>query len=248
MDADSKVVPKYYRISRQIIERIRSGELRPGMRVPSENELIRRHGISNTTARKALYEIEAEGWCTRVKGKGTFVRERSVQRSATRILAFTRNMREAGYTPSTRVLDARRVEKGYSAIINGRRYAMTGPVYKIHRLRFADETPMMIEVRYISLEFCPGIESKDFTGSLYEIYEKDYGLHLVEIQQMLSTIMLDATTQRFFDLSESVPALRVEGVTFCGKEMILEMEDSIYRGDKYRFSVSARPGTNNHAW
>jgi len=86
MDAESKIVPKYYRISRQIIERIRSGELRPGMRVPSENELIRRHGISNTTARKALHEIEAEGWCTRVKGKGTFVRERSVQRSATRIL------------------------------------------------------------------------------------------------------------------------------------------------------------------
>ena len=38
-----------------------------------------------------------------------------------------------------------------------------------------------------------------------------------------------------------IPAFRVEGVTFCGKEMILEMEDSIYRGDKYRFSVCALP-------
>jgi GntR family transcriptional regulator len=246
MDSNSTAVPKYYRISRQIIERIRIGELRPGMRIPSENELIQEYGISNTTARKALYEIEAEGWCTRIKGKGTFVRERSVQRSATRILAFTRNMLEAGYTPSTRVLDARRVEKGYSATINGRRYVMAGPVYKIHRLRFADEIPMMIEVRYISLEFCPGIETKDFTGSLYDIYEKAYGLHLVEIQQMLSTIMLDAGTQRFFDLSGPVPAFRVEGVTFCGKEMILEMEDSIYRGDKYRFSVSAKPERSNH--
>ena len=143
--------------------------------------------------------------------------------------------------PSTKVLDARRVEPGYGAMINGRRYTMAGPVYKIHRLRFADATPMMIEVRYISLRFCPGIEAKDFTGSLYEIYEKDYGLHLVEIQQVLSTIMLDAVTQQFFDLTEPVPAFRVEGVTFCGKEMILEMEDSIYRGDMYRFSVCARP-------
>jgi len=63
---------------------------------------------------------------------------------------------------------------------------------------------------------------------------------------MLSTIMLDGLTQRFFDLSQSVPAFRVEGVTFCGKEMILEVEDSIYRGDKYRFSVCARPQRNNH--
>jgi GntR family transcriptional regulator len=235
-------VPKYYRISREIIARIRSGELRAGMRIPSENELIERYGISNTTARKALHEIEAQGWCTRVKGKGTFVRERNVHRSANRILGFTRNMREAGFTPSTRVLDARRVEAGYAADINGRRYTMNGPAYKIHRLRFADEVPMMIEVRYISLEFCPGIETKDFTGSLYDIYEKDYGLHLVEIKQVLSTIMMDTVTQRFFDLTKPAPAFRVEGVTFCGKEMILEMEESIYRGDKYRFSVRATPG------
>lgn len=241
MGSEGTTIPKYYRISREIIARIRAGELRPGMRVPSENELIREYGISNTTARKALYEIEAEGWCTRVKGKGTFVRDRDVHRSANRILAFTRNMLEAGYTPSTKVLDARRVEKGYAATVNGRRYTMAGPVYKIHRLRFADETPMMIEVRYISLRLCPGIERKDFSGSLYDIYERDYGLHLVEIQQMLSAVMLDPVTQRFFDLAEPVPAFRVEGVTFSGKEMILEMEDSIYRGDKYRFSVCAKP-------
>ncbi|OHB65527.1 MAG: hypothetical protein A2Y76_04555 [Planctomycetes bacterium RBG_13_60_9] len=241
MGPESTTVPKYYRISREIIERIRAGELRPGMRVPSENELIHEYGISNTTARKTLHEIEAEGWCTRIKGKGTFVCEKNVHRSANRILGFTRNMREAGFTPSTKLLNARRVDKGYAAIINGRRYAMSGPVYKIHRLRFADEAPMMMEVRYISMRFCLGIEAKDFTGSLYDIYENDYGLHLVEIQQMLSTIMLDAATQRFFDLSRPVPAFRVQGATFCGKEMILEMEDSIYRGDMYRFSIRARP-------
>ena len=99
----------------------------------------------------------------------------------------------------------------------------------------------MLEVRYISMEFCPDIAGQDFTGSLYEIYQKHYGLSLVEIQQILSTVMIDAGTQRFFDVSEPICAFRVAGVTFCGKEMILEMEDSIYRGDKYRFSVCAKP-------
>ena len=234
-------VPKYYRISRQITDMIRSGKLNPGMRIPSENEIIKKYQVSNTTARKILREIEAAGWVTRIKGKGTFVRERNVQRSANRILGFTKNMLEAGYIPSTKVLDARKVKTGYSVTINGRRYVMPGPVYKIHRLRFADEIPMMIEVRYISPQFCPGIEKQDFTGSLYEIYEKQYGLNLVEIHQMLSTIMVDGGTQGFFDVHEPIPAFKVEGVTFCGKEMILEMENSIYRGDKYRFCVSAKP-------
>lgn len=38
-----------------------------------------------------------------------------------------------------------------------------------------------------------------------------------------------------------IPGLRVDGVTFCGKEMILDMEDAIYRGDTYRLSVCAWP-------
>jgi len=241
MISEAANVPKYYQISRQIIAAIRSGRLKPGMQIPSENEIIKEYSVSNTTARRCLQEIESAGWAARIKGKGTFVRERNIRRSATRILGFTRNMIEAGYTPSTKVLDARRVAKGYSATINGRRYVIPGPVYKIHRLRFADDIPMMLEVRYISMEFCPNIDKKDFTDSLYEIYQKHYGLSLVEIQQILSTVMIDAGTQRFFDVDEPICAFRVKGVTFCGKEMILEMEDSIYRGDKYRFSVCAKP-------
>ncbi|MHC4508423.1 MAG: GntR family transcriptional regulator, partial [Planctomycetota bacterium] len=146
MIEDATIVPKYYQISRQIIAEIRSGRLKPGMQIASENEIIREYGVSNTTARRSLQEIERAGWGIRIKGKGTFVRERNVQRSAARILGFTRNMIEAGYTPSTKILDARKVAKGYSGSVNGRRYVMRGPVYKIHRLRLADDIPMMLEV------------------------------------------------------------------------------------------------------
>jgi GntR family transcriptional regulator len=232
-------LPKYYTISREIIADIKSGKLEPGMRVPSENEIINRYEVSNTTARKILREIEIAGWASRIKGRGTFVREGKVERSANKILSFTKNMIEAGFAPSTKVLDGRLIETGYSAEIGGRRYTMKGPVYKIHRLRFADDIPMMMEVRYISLQLCPGIEKEDFTGSLYDIYKKKYGLDLAEINQMLSAVTMEAGVRSFFDLQEAVPAIRVEGVTFCGKEMILEMEDSLYRGDKYKFSVSA---------
>jgi len=220
---------------------IRSGEIGLGMQIPSDNQIISQYGVSNTTARKIHQEIESTGWATRIKGKGTFVRERNVQRSANRILGFTRNMIEAGYRPATKVLDTSKIKAGYEATINGRRYTMVGPVYKIHRLRSADDIPMMIEVRYISMQFCPDIEQQDFSGSLYGIYEKHCGLQLCEIRQSLSAVMIDAVTRSFFNVQKPIPAFRVEGATFCGKEMILEMEDSIYRGDKYRFSVCATP-------
>jgi GntR family transcriptional regulator len=238
---DQQSIPKYFQISQDIIAQINCGKLKPGMKIPSENEIISQYRVSNTTARKILQHIESAGLASRVKGKGTYVTQRNIERSATRILGFTRNMIEAGHHPSTKLLDARKVLKGYSAVINGRRYSMKGPVYKIHRLRFADDIPMMLEVRYISLQFCPNIWKMDFKRSLYEIYERQYGLQLAGVNQMLSAIMLDSGVKDFFDIENPIPGFRVEGITFCGREMILEMEDSVYRGDKYRFSVIAKP-------
>ena len=68
---------KYLQISQDIIERIMNGELAPGDRVPSEHELMQQYGVSTTTARKSLLNIELKGWVIRIKGKGTFVLNRS---------------------------------------------------------------------------------------------------------------------------------------------------------------------------
>ncbi len=232
-------LPKYFSISQDIIKMIKRGKLSPGMRIPSENEIIRKYSVSNTTARKALHELTAGRWVVKIKGKGTFVHAHGVVRSVDRILSFTRNMIEAGYTPSTRVLHHGILPKGYSATINGRRYSMEGPVCKIHRLRFADDLPMMLEVRYISLALCPGIDRLDLTGSLYGIYRDKYGLELTEIHQMLGTSMIEPEAATFFDIQKPIPGFTVDGVTFCGREIILEMEKSVYRGDRYTFAVRA---------
>ncbi len=232
--------PKYLRISQDIIEMIRSGELTVGAKAPSENEIIERYKVSNTTARKALQEIEQAGWVTRIKARGTFVRDSRVGRSVDRILGFTRNMIEAGRKPSTKVLDVRVRDAVESLTLNGRRYQLRGPICVIERLRFGDDIPMMKEIRYIALSLCPGIERKDLTQSLYSIYEKDYGLRLLEVNQTLSAVMLERKRDLdLFQLDDVTPAFLVEGATFCGKDVILEMESSLYRGDQYRFSVKA---------
>ncbi len=234
-------IPKYFRISRDIIAQIQSGDLGPGEQVPSENEIIDQYEVSNTTARKALQEIERLGWASRVKGKGTYVQENRIHRSANRILGFTRNMLEAGRNPSTRLIDIRLVNSDRSLTINRRKYTLHGPYCEIHRIRYADGVPMMKEIRCISQQFCPQIQEKNLEGSLYDIYKDEYGVQLLEIHQKLSAVVLDGKELELFELASSIPAYRVEGVTFCGKELILEMENSLYRGDMYYFQVRATP-------
>jgi GntR family transcriptional regulator len=207
--------------------------------VPSENEIIGKYRVSNTTARKALHELEKEGWVTRVKGRGTFVRDNTVLRFINRIFGFTKNMLEAGRRPATKLIGFHLRQTDHSQVINGQQFTLKGPFCEIERLRSADGIPMMKETRYISLQLCPDIHKRNLEQSLYAIFEKEYGLLLTEINQMLSAVVLEGEWLDVFQLTRPIPAFRVEGASFCGKGMIVEMENSVYRGDMYRFAAKA---------
>ena len=234
-----KTLPKYFQIAQMLIDGIRCGNVAPGGLIPSENQIMESYDVSNTTARKVHQELERTGWVIRIKGKGTYVSDSRVDRSVTRILGFTKNMLEAGRKPSTRLISAKLRSEGYSLEIGARRYTLSPPICEITRLRLADGVPVMRETRYISTELCPGIEEKDLERSLYDIYEHEYGLQLDQVDQRLSAIVIDDKDNKFPGITGQVPGFLVEGVTFCAKELILELEESIYRGDMYRFSVRA---------
>lgn len=68
-----KNLPLYKQIQDDIIERIQSGELRPGDRIPSEKELAEEYHVSQITSKNALIGLADEGILTRHQGKGTFV-------------------------------------------------------------------------------------------------------------------------------------------------------------------------------
>lgn len=238
--------PKYFQISRDVVSQIQSGALPPGTPVPSENDIIEKYAVSNTTARKALHELEKEGWVTRVKGKGTFVRDFTVVRAINRIFGFTKNMIEAGRKPATRLVGFHLRNTDHTQTINGREFTLKGPYCEIERVRYADGIPMMKETRYISLGLCPDIQRRNLEQSLYSVFEKDYGIHLTEINQMLSAVVLEGEALKAFELEKPIPAFRVEGVSFCGKDLIIEMENSVYRGDMYRFAAKARPVTTEN--
>ncbi len=55
--------------------RIRSGDLPPGMRLPTEPEMTAEHGVSRTVVREAISRLQAAGLVETRHGIGTFVLE-----------------------------------------------------------------------------------------------------------------------------------------------------------------------------
>ena len=54
-------------------ERILAGDLTPGVKLPSETELIEAYGVSRTVVREAVTRLRAEGLVETFQGRGSFV-------------------------------------------------------------------------------------------------------------------------------------------------------------------------------
>lgn len=66
--------PKYLQLKEYLICQIKENAIQPGSKIPSENKLSSMFDISRHTVRRAISELENEGWLAASQGKGTFVR------------------------------------------------------------------------------------------------------------------------------------------------------------------------------
>jgi LacI family transcriptional regulator len=67
---------KYSHWAQQFRERIVTGELKPGTRLPSQNDLYDTHRLSRATAERVYQTLESEGLVVREHRRGVFVAER----------------------------------------------------------------------------------------------------------------------------------------------------------------------------
>ena len=68
---------KYRQIVEKLQDDIASGRYKPGKRLPSEAELVRRFGASRMTVFRAMHELQSLGLVTRRVGSGTYVSSNS---------------------------------------------------------------------------------------------------------------------------------------------------------------------------
>jgi GntR family transcriptional regulator len=70
-----KTEPAYQTVRQQLRDEIAAGVYRDGARLPTESELVARHGLSRQTVRRAFQDLVAEGVVYRVPGRGTYATE-----------------------------------------------------------------------------------------------------------------------------------------------------------------------------
>jgi len=180
--------------------------------------------------RKAIDGLVEEGLLVRRQGSGNFVCAR-IEKNFAKLTSFSEDMKARGRIPSSvwlkRFEGAVTPEEALTL-----RLSPGAPVYRFHRLRFADDAPMCLEFATIEASCLPSLEAVD--TSLYDALESA-GNRPVRALQRLRALLLNAEHAKLLHARPGDAGLLVERVGFLRDGRAVEFWQSFFRGDTYDF-------------
>ncbi|MBL8520312.1 MAG: GntR family transcriptional regulator [Betaproteobacteria bacterium] len=226
----SSTQPLYQQLQRAIREAIENRVLSPDDALPAERQIASDLAVSRITVRKALDGLVEEGLLVRRQGAGNFVSAR-IEKNFAKLTSFSEDMRARGRHPHSVWL------KKLEGTVSPEEALALGlspgtPVYRFHRVRYADDSPMSVEVATVVASCLPSLAAVD--ASLYEALERA-GNRPVRALQRLRALLLTPEHAKLLNASPGDAGLLAERLGFLRDGRAVEFSQSFYRGDTYDF-------------
>jgi GntR family transcriptional regulator len=223
-------LPLYQQLQRALRQVIETRVLGPDDALPPERDLADDFNVSRITVRKAIDGLVSEGLLVRRQGSGTFVSLR-VEKSFSKLTSFSEDMRARGRVPRSVWLRKAGGTVTPEEALTFRSSPGT-PVYRFHRIRFADDAPMALEYATVLAACLPSLQAVE--SSLYTALEHA-GHRPVRALQRLRAVLFSAEQAELLQAKEKDPGLLVERVGFLKDGRAAEFTQSYFRGDIYDF-------------
>ena len=228
-------VPFYAQLEEALLNRIRSGELQLGSRMPSEDELVALYNVSRTTVRTAIRNLIGRGMVEIRRGKGTFVSEAVITQELTALTGFVEDRHAPGKKPSAKVLD-RRLVAASETVARQLAVQRGATVARIQRVRLADGSPLSFDETYLPQELGAKVMADDLENQpIFTLLEQKYSTPLLEAEYRLAAVPSHGTVARALGLDAGSPIFLIERTTFSEAHRPVNYERLYHRGDHIRF-------------
>ncbi len=230
-------IPLYYQVKESLLEEIRAKQYKVGDLIPSESELQEKFKVSRITIRRAIQELVQEGHLYTQQGKGTFVSRPKASQELNLISSWAETMVTLGMHPETKII--RYAEEpapvNVAKLLNIPIGAM---VYRLERLRYADNEPTCIMTNYLVPAIVPGFLEKGLKGeSLYEMLEKNYSIVLARAEEIVEAKAAKVSEAEMLNVKRGFPLLYATRVTYDITDRPVEVVISVSRADRYSYKI-----------
>ena len=230
--------PMYQQINDILRALLKTGEFAQGDRFLTERQIAERFQVSRPTANKVLGGMVSEGLLQFKKGVGTFVYSPSLDYDITAPVSFTQKVQDAGKTPTTRVLEFKRIAASEAgAEVEAKLHVWNQELFAITRLRLADRVPVVLDRRWVSTSIFPGLTRSELRGSFFALCQEKYGLKISETNQSIRAVKLMGQDAKLLQMRSGSPAFLVSAIVYSGPRPAW-WEMTLYRGDMYEFHTA----------
>jgi GntR family transcriptional regulator len=230
--------PLYVQIKRWLVGQIETGQLAEGAMLSPEQELADRFGVSRPTVRQAILELAREGTVARARGRGTVVLGRRLEYPARRLVSFTEEYAAGGQRLTATVLQS--AITAADQILADRLGIEPGSeVFNLGRLRCVNGEAVSWQRSYIPARYVPGIEAVDFSDrSLYGFLTEQYGFELAYGDEVIGIGRANHQEAELLAIQRTgEPVFRIERWSYLSPTRLLELVESVYRGDRYEIRL-----------
>lgn len=211
-------LPLHERIRSEMEAAILSGRLRPGARLPTEQELMRDYGCARMTVSKALSALASAGLIERRKRAGSFVARPRVHSMMLDIPDLEQEVTERGQRYRFELL-GRRTAPPDPADAEEVQLAGRGELLVIDGVHFADDMPLASETRLVSLWSVPEIAREDFATISPGAWLLGH-VPWTEAETRIAAVAADRTVAARLEIETGTACLFIERRTWRGDEGI----------------------------
>ena len=232
----SEGIPLYTQIRKSLRDDIMNKVLVPGQKIPSEDELAAKFGVSRMTVRQGISDLIDAGMLYRRHGVGTFVAQPHFERDHSRLTSFVESAKQDGIDLNIRVLIAD-ILPAKLKVAESLALHEGDLVVHVKTLRYIEDVPITVHDTYVPYKLFPQLLQEDLEAEhLWEIFDS-YGFRVKRaIQRLEAREAVDEIAQ-LLEVDEGLPILYKERVVFLDDGTPAEFTYCYNRGDRYSLTI-----------
>lgn len=234
---------KYGELAQILRSAINEGTYPKGTRLPTIPALCDLYQVSNTTVKRAMDELEAEGLVARRRGSGIYVKRSSAipgsEASGTSVSGqmsgLTAEFAAVGKVVMSDVKEFSVIHPT-DQVANGLGVSPESFVYYICRVRIVDGVPQNVEYTYMPLDVIPGLVESHLHSSIYAYIEQDLHLKIDSAHRVVRAVAPTSDELKWLHLEEGQPLLEIRQVGYLDDGTPFEFSTT-HHTSGYEFKV-----------
>ncbi len=236
---EERMLPQYYLIKRDIIDKIQTGVYEFNQKIESENVLSAKYGVSRPTVRKALDELVFLGYLSRKQGKGTFVDRPVINKNLNQYTPFSEDVAAIGKKMLLKVLEKKKITADPEISIK-LSIPEGSPVLKVVSIRIADNLPKLYRISYYPYYRVPDL-GKYIVDDLpiFDALNKALpdGSYIATSKQTFRVELSSDSISGYLGVPDGTPLILWKGVSFLNDGTPIEYSIALHDSTKFVFTI-----------